>query len=124
LGGGIIADDFQAFHALGQKAHPTVDLAQYLFAVGVLEETPNKSSDVLEYALTTCAESRMNQMSFSDSEYASKRKQPRRERFLAEMERVVPWSGLLALIEPYFPKLYALKTVLPIHLLQNWFFLK
>ncbi|CAI8960654.1 hypothetical protein ABH908_001975 [Pseudomonas frederiksbergensis] len=72
----------------------------------------------------------MNQMSCSDFEYASKRKQPRRERFLAEMARVVPWSGLLALIEPYFPKvgdgrkLYPLEPMLPIRLLQYWFFLK
>ncbi|ERK98498.1 hypothetical protein O999_15375, partial [Pseudomonas putida LF54] len=43
-------------------------------------------------------------MSFSDFEYAGKRKQTRRERFLAEMERVVPWSGLVALIEPHYPK--------------------
>jgi len=35
----------------------------------------------------------MSQMSFSDFEYAGKRKQTRRERFLAEMEQVVPWSG-------------------------------
>jgi IS5 family transposase len=34
-------------------------------------------------------------MSFSDFEYAGKRKQARRERFLAEMDQVVPWSGLL-----------------------------
>jgi IS5 family transposase len=37
----------------------------------------------------------MSQMSFSDVEYAGKRKQTRRERFLAEMEQVVPgadWS--------------------------------
>jgi hypothetical protein len=46
----------------------------------------------------------MSQMSFSDFEYAGKRKQTRRERFLAEMDQVVPWSGLLALIEPYYPK--------------------
>lgn len=67
----------------------------------------------------------MNQMSCSDFEYASKRKQPRRERFLAEMTWVVLWSGLLALIEPCFPKvgdghkLYPLETVMPVHLLQN-----
>lgn len=66
-------------------------------------------------------------MSFSDFEYASKRKQTRRERFLAEMEQVVPWSGLLALIELHYPKAgggrkpYPLETMLRIHLLQNWF---
>ncbi len=69
----------------------------------------------------------MSQMSFSDFEYAGKRKQTRRERFLAEMEQVVPWSGLIALIEPHYPKAdggrkpYPLETMLRIHLLQNWF---
>lgn len=69
----------------------------------------------------------MSQRSFSDFEYAGKRKQTRRERFLVEMDQVVPWSGLLALIEPYYPKTvggskpYPLETMLRIHLLQNWF---
>ncbi|KAB0493525.1 MAG: IS5 family transposase [Pseudomonas sp.] len=69
----------------------------------------------------------MSQMSFSDFEYAGKCKQTRRERFLAEMEQVVPWSGLVALIEPHYPKAgggrkpYPLETMLRIHLLQNWF---
>ena len=71
----------------------------------------------------------MTQMSFSDAEYAGKRKQTRLERFLEEMEQVVPWAGLLALIEPFYPKAgngrppYPLETMLRIHLLQNWFVL-
>ena len=65
----------------------------------------------------------MSQISFSDFEYAGKRTQTRRERFLAEMELVVPWSGLVALIEPHYPKAgggrkpYPLETMLRIHLL-------
>ena len=46
----------------------------------------------------------MDQMSFGDGEYASKRKRTRRETFLAEMERVIPWTILLNLIEPVYPK--------------------
>jgi len=46
----------------------------------------------------------MTQMSFSDSEYTGKRKQTRREKFLAEMEQVVPWEALLTVIEPKYPK--------------------
>ncbi len=46
----------------------------------------------------------MKQMSFSDAEYAGKRKQTRNELFLIEMGQVVPWKGLIALIEPYYPK--------------------
>jgi IS5 family transposase len=43
-------------------------------------------------------------MSFADAEYAGKRKQTRRERFLIEIDQVVPWKGLIALIDPYYPK--------------------
>jgi IS5 family transposase len=35
----------------------------------------------------------MSQISFSDAEYAGKRKKTRREVFLEEMELVVPWRG-------------------------------
>jgi IS5 family transposase len=66
-------------------------------------------------------------MSFGDAEYARKKKRTRREVFLAEMDKVVPWKALLALIEPAYPKAgrgrppYALETMLRIHLMQNWF---
>ena len=69
----------------------------------------------------------MSQMSFGDAEYAGKRKRTRREEFLGEMEKVVPWSSLEALIEPHYPKAgggrrpYPLATMLRIHLMQNWF---
>jgi len=69
----------------------------------------------------------MKQMSFADAEYAGKRKQTRRERFLIEMDQVVPWKGLIALIEPYYPKgeggrpAYPLMAMLRVHLMQNWF---
>ena len=69
----------------------------------------------------------MSQMSFGDAEYSGKRKKTRREVFLAEMEQVVPWDTLLALIEPYYPVAgrgrhpYPIATMLRVHLLQNWF---
>lgn len=69
----------------------------------------------------------MTQLSFSDAEHAGKRKQTRREVFLSEMERVVPWKALLAQIEPHYPKAgrgrhpYAMDTMLRIHLLQQWY---
>ena len=44
------------------------------------------------------------QMSFAQSEYAGKKKVTRRERFLGEMERVVPWARLCAVIEPHYPE--------------------
>lgn len=69
----------------------------------------------------------MDQLSFSDAEYKSKRKQTRREKFLAEMEQVVPWSRLERLIEPYYPKAgngrrpYPLESMLRIYFLQQWY---
>ena len=69
----------------------------------------------------------MKQMSFADAEYAGKRKQTRRERFLIEMDQVVPWKGLVTLIEPHYPKgeggrpAYPLMAMLRVHLMQNWF---
>lgn len=44
------------------------------------------------------------QRSFSDLEYAAKKKMTRRDRFLAEIEAVTPWSALIAAIEPFYPK--------------------
>lgn len=69
----------------------------------------------------------MKQMTFADAEYAGKRKQTRKELFLIEMDRVVPWKGLVALIEPHYPKgeggrpAYPLMAMLRVHLMQNWF---
>jgi IS5 family transposase len=51
----------------------------------------------------------------------------RRERFLAEMDAVIPWAQLLALIEPYYPKAghgrqpLGLEKMLRIYFLQQWF---
>ena len=45
----------------------------------------------------------MDQLSFASAEYAMKKKRTRREKFLADMERVVPWSRLIAVIEPLYP---------------------
>lgn len=44
------------------------------------------------------------QASFSELEYAAKKRKTRRDRFLAEIEAVTPWAGLLAAIEPFYPK--------------------
>ena len=43
------------------------------------------------------------QSSFSELEYAAKRRQTRRDRFLAEIEAVTPWSELQAAIEAHYP---------------------
>src|SRR5437763_6991389 len=54
-------------------------------------------------------------------------KTTRRAGFLAEMERVVPWPALCALIEPFYPKPgngrppVGVKRMLRIYFLQQWF---
>jgi len=40
------------------------------------------------------------QPGFSELEFAGKRKQTRREKFLASMEEVVPWDELLCALKP------------------------
>ena len=60
---------------------------------------------------------------------AMKKKRTRRELFLAEMDAVVPWTRLLALIEPHYPKVgpkggrppMPLEMMLRIYFLQNWY---
>ena len=44
------------------------------------------------------------QTSFSDLEFAAKKKQTRRERFLCEIDALVPWSELMAVIAPFYPR--------------------
>jgi IS5 family transposase len=44
------------------------------------------------------------QMSFAQREYAGKKKVTRRERFLGEREKVVPWARLCGVIAPHYPK--------------------
>jgi IS5 family transposase len=44
------------------------------------------------------------QTSFAELEYISKKKQTRRERFLAQIEAATPWAQLAAVIEPHYPK--------------------
>lgn len=69
------------------------------------------------------------QMTFASLAHATKKKVTRREKFLAEMEVVVPWLRLLALIEPHYPKMgsnggrpaMALEVMLRIYCLQQWY---
>lgn len=46
----------------------------------------------------------MKQTSFSDVEFAGKKKVTRRERFLAEIDAATPWPALVAALLPYYPK--------------------
>src|SRR5208282_39586 len=67
------------------------------------------------------------QRTFASMAWAHKGKVTRRERFLAEMDAVIPWTRLLALIEPHYPKAgngrqpLGLEKMLRIYFLQQWF---
>jgi IS5 family transposase len=67
------------------------------------------------------------QMTFSASGFDRYAKTTRRAAFLAEMERVVPWSELCALIQPFYPRAgngrppIGLERMLRIYFLQQWF---
>ena len=68
-----------------------------------------------------------NQRTFAALAWQGKGKVTRRERFLAEMDAVIPWRRLLALIEPHYPKAgngrqpLGLEKMLRIYFLQQWF---
>ena len=71
-----------------------------------------------------------HQMSFSQAEYAKKKKTTRREVFLEKMEHVVPWSRRVEVIEPHYPKSgahvrgrppIALERMLRMYCLQLWY---
>lgn len=67
------------------------------------------------------------QASFAGSEYAGKKKTTRREKFLGEMESVVPWARLSAIVEPHYPKgergrpPVGLERMLRLYFLQQWY---
>ena len=69
----------------------------------------------------------MKQMTLSAGGFDRHGKTTRRAAFLAEMDRVVPWSALCALIEPVYPKAghgrppIGVERMLRIYFLQNWF---
>src|SRR5712672_1293016 len=69
----------------------------------------------------------IRQMSFAQSEYAGKKKVTRREKFLGEMECVVPWTRLVALLQPHYPAgrrgrpPIGLERMLRIYFLQQWY---
>jgi IS5 family transposase len=67
------------------------------------------------------------QGSFSQAEYEAKKKRTRRDKFLAEMEQVVPWARLVERLRPLYPKgergrpPIGLERMLRIHFLQQWY---
>ena len=67
------------------------------------------------------------QGSFAEAEYGAKKKQTRRDKFLAEMEQVVPWPRLVARLAPLYPTgergrpPIPLERMLRVYLVQQWY---
>jgi transposase, IS5 family len=65
--------------------------------------------------------------SFASLAYENKKKKTRREKFLEEMEQVIPWDELLTEIKKYYPKAgngrqpMPLKRMLKIYFMQQWY---
>jgi IS5 family transposase len=70
----------------------------------------------------------MHQQTFAEVTFEQYHKSTRRERFLDEMNRVVPWAELVTVIEPVYPKAdgpgrppVGVERMLRLHCLQQWF---
>jgi IS5 family transposase len=65
--------------------------------------------------------------SFASLAYESKRKKTRREKFLEEMDKVIPWDELLGDIKKYYPRAgngrqpMPLARMLRIYFMQQWY---
>lgn len=69
----------------------------------------------------------MKPKTFASLAYDNKKKKTRREQFLEEMDRVVPWEAMLKVIKPHYPKAgngrppMELEMMLRIYFLQQWY---
>ena len=68
----------------------------------------------------------MKQISFSQAEFQRKKRRTRREVFLDEMEQIMPWAELFAVVEPHYPKgkrgrpPVGLERMLRVYFVQQW----
>ena len=69
----------------------------------------------------------MEQLSFSEAEYDQKHHTTRKEKFLSQMDELIPWDKLEKNIKPFYPKNgngrqpYPLSTMLRIHCMQLFY---
>ena len=70
----------------------------------------------------------MRQQTLAEEGFEKFRKPTRREQFLDEMDKIIPWEGLCEVIEPFYPepegagrRPVGLERMLRIHFLQHWF---
>ena len=70
----------------------------------------------------------MRQQSLADGSFEKYRKKTRKEAFLDEMDQIIPWRELTAVIKPFYPepkgagrRPKGIERMLRIHFLQHWF---
>ncbi len=70
----------------------------------------------------------MRQATFAESGFAKFNRATRKEKFLAQMEKLIPWRELCAAIEPHYPRPLGagrrpvgVERMLRIHFMQHWF---
>ena len=70
----------------------------------------------------------MRQTTLSDTGFDKYSKKTRKERFLDDMDKIIPWKELTEAIEPFYPKPkgagrrpIGIERILRIHFLQHWF---
>jgi len=69
----------------------------------------------------------MNQMTFSDMEFSGRKRVTQKEKFLREMNEIIPWTAWVSKILPYYPTgkrgrpPRGIEVMLRMYLLQIWF---
>ena len=69
----------------------------------------------------------MRQLTLASANFDKHSKQTPRAKFLAEMDEIVPWRELCAVVEPFYPRAgngrppIGLERMLRLHFLQHWF---
>ena len=67
------------------------------------------------------------QLSFTDIEYAGRKRTTKREEFLKKMDEIIPWKKWIEIIQPYYPEgkrgrpVRGIETMLRMYLMQIWF---
>lgn len=69
----------------------------------------------------------MKNMTFASLAYENKKKKTRREKFLDEMDQVIPWKELIPVIQSHYPKAgngrqpMPIESMLRIYFMQQWY---
>jgi IS5 family transposase len=69
----------------------------------------------------------MKKQTFTDMEYENRRKKTKKDMFLEEMDKIIPWKAWVDMIRPWYPSgkrgrpPIGIETMLRMYLMQNWF---